>query len=68
MKVADCIHHSSFHIHPSQKSRRLELNQFLTVFSGALYQVSYIGLTSISVPAVGVEPTTFRLKGGHSAN
>jgi hypothetical protein len=56
------------------KSRRLELNQLLRVFSAALYRLSYtrssmpvINLNERIVPAVGVEPTTIRLKGGYSA-
>jgi hypothetical protein len=70
------VPHPTFRVPRSRKSRRPELNQLLRVFSAALYQLSYTGSQSLifdlvnhngEVPAVGVEPTTLRLKGGYSA-
>ncbi len=55
------------------QSRRPELNQLHRGFNAVLYQLSYTGIRNstwpclnTAVPAVGVEPTTIRLKGGYS--
>ena len=42
--------HSEFPFRISAESRRLELNQYLAVFSGALDHLSYIGLSSFRIP------------------